>query len=63
MMRVGILHGGQEVEAEKMHPPRGLKVFEGPSLRAEAQKNLSKSDKVKKSKIEKALPKPLTIAA
>ena len=63
MLRVGVILGGVEVEAEKMHPPRGLKIFEGPSLRAEAQKNLTKAEKAKKVKTEKALPAPLTIAA
>ena len=63
MMRVGVILGGVEVEAEKMNPPRGLKVFDGPSLRAEAVKALPKADKAKKIRTEKALPAPLTIAA
>jgi len=63
MLRVGALHGGYEVEAEKNRPFPGLTIFDGPSLRAEATQKLPRSEKAKKQAVVSSLPSPLTVAA
>lgn len=63
MLRVGALHGGYEVEAEKNRPFPGLTIFDGPSLRAEAAQKLPRSEKAKKQAVVSSLPSPLTVAA
>lgn len=52
-----------EIEAHKQQPPPGLRIFDGPSLRTEAKKALSKQDKAKLQQVKASLPDPLDPAA
>jgi hypothetical protein len=48
MMRVGCLQGGYDVLALRKNPPKGLKVYEGPSVDATREAVAAVAEDLKK---------------
>lgn len=62
MLRVGVIDGGMEIEHLKNKPMPGLQIFDGPSLRAQAVKDMGKKQKQVKRQVERALPLALDVS-